>query len=1166
MSRPASCHYCLASSSTCDHQLPCSACISTSRTCTYDSPTLSHEWSTLPRSQIQQWFEHPKLSRGSLGGGRLKPVRNERGEIDQFEWENLVAQNQDLRLKPLRKRARRLLKPSVNLENESEYLDLIGDPVPFSNDAHLLSGLYSVLPDLPIHPTILLNTHIAAYPPPTKSRIALEAEPSDLNRGNCVASTSILSEGGGGEAIVWRMGDERFKRPTAVGWGIFKSTRRKASSKGKERAVDQDAMDIEGTEQEEGQGGGPFRACPRPIFTHHAPIQQLELLSLPSSSDSTMNPNFLLGARSLTSLDLINLALPTPFDPGKSQPPSILSHESFSIPRSTIADFSLGGICQGYGQAGQGLIVDIRGNLFGFGLSTTNRELFQLRKGFKRNEREYSGFARVQYGAGGVTNDNLLQTEAIVGVEDQVLLYDLRSPTSQLELLGPDTLSRYLPYGVTQLALVTSLLSRSPATSTSPWLHTICTTRDILWLDRRMAGEGGSGGEVLRWEHERVGIEGKGIDRSLSMTELPSATSSEATEGSQVQRIALSSRVNSQISIFTTGLEPTKAPKSLLDPYDLPSPYSGDVQVEGKRFRRVGLSISARYDDDEEEDGAQEDNEMDEEGISEEAKRRKRFLRRMVKEAEADERRKRKGKKLSLFEVGMDGELFERDVGLAKNVEEDEPQSEEQVSEEVTRGEEVQGDRNFETLLLDMRAIKAAISPEEVVGDEPHGSTDGAASVGLLKRTVEQAREIEGDVGALTALELFDLGHSAEPAPTPASDRDSEEEEEMQDAQTEPRRSKAPSTIESLPRPSAFVASREIPLLSTSLSNRFPLLESLVSTFSTSAASTLNPFSAPISSRFHTFSPFPFSLQQGQIAERADSLRKTFNIPESDSPCSLACDRVAADLSLSSQMYLPRSIEPDEPTDTPNQPQPANEEPPPLHLSYLRPIVSDRIDEDSDDDSDGGRGVPSSFNRRRKKKPTLNGRGARLLLAEWHIGSDPRSYVWTNPYEGEKEKDDPYSQFSQPQSRSQRKKASRSQKKRGNGAGDDLFSSSQSQIPSFSQSRFDFPSSFPQPPSSASQAYFPSLGAPPTLNVVSEDGGGGGGGGAASSSQDRSQWNVAQTQPTISVSGPPSSSQPGFFGGGTNSQVVPGAFGSRIGFGKMKEKEKKKTKKRVSGF
>jgi hypothetical protein len=55
-------------------------------------------------------------------------------------------------------------------------------------------------------------------------------------------------------------------------------------------------------------------------------------------------------------------------------------------------------------------------------------------------------------------------------------------------------------------------------------LHAVCTTRDILLLDERMPGK-----EIVRWYHGRVGIEGKGVDRTLSLMEVNGESSDSST-------------------------------------------------------------------------------------------------------------------------------------------------------------------------------------------------------------------------------------------------------------------------------------------------------------------------------------------------------------------------------------------------------------------------------------------------------------------------------------------------------------------------------------------------------------------------------------------------------------------------------------------------------------
>ncbi|GAA5941015.1 uncharacterized protein JCM15063_000620 [Sporobolomyces koalae] len=1121
------CQPCLSVHEQCDHLVPCSSCTSSSRSCTYPrQSSLASMWADVPSSGIQRWPEYPRLTRGGIGSGRLRPVKNGRGVVDELEWEPLVDQNQDLRIKPHDTQARTLAPSSIIIDNEAEHLDLVGDPVPHVNDNHLLSGLHSALPDLPLHPTIFLNAHLSAHPPLPKSRIATAFEPSNLNRGNCIASAHF---GPSTEqlAVVWRTGDERYLRPTAVAWGTL-NEHAASTRKGKSRALDQDeSVDVVGV------GSSGCDPLPRPIFTHHTPIHQLQLASLDSSA-------LLLGVQSHTSLDIINLALPTPFDPGKVVPPTIESVTSFSIPRTTIADFALGGICQGYGEPGSGFVVDVEGNLFGFGLDAATRfnrsrsqpELFSLRTGPKKGQARYSGFSRVTFGSNGTRN------EAIVAVEDQVTLHDLRSPNAALELVGSQTLSRYLPYGTNAPAFVTSLLSRSPSTRYTPTsIHAVCTTRDVIWIDDRMVGDARDG-EVLRWNHERVGVESKGVDRTLFIQELPPLDDSHSSQAS-VQRIALASRLNPHITIYTMGLDPTHSPKSLLDPYDIPAPTTG--------FNRVGLSISrtvrvtANATEETENDAMRDDPNENEEQI-----RRRKFLERMIKEQEATAMQDNAWR---FIEVGMNGQVFERLVSPVTAIA-DSPGQEVLQSVAVENSDktsELRAQPEVETIRLDMSAVIEATSGLALAGDSlASEDLDREGAVAILRAAVEEAREIESDVGALTAYELVQVSENVEAEPSPPSDS------EQEDAQMAPT-ARSPARIGALPRASVYVLSRDELAIPPRAPTYASSLDTLSSNLGIAAAACVQPFNTSSTSHFNLFAPFPFSLHN-KISDHADQLRQTYNVTDLSSVASLACDRVAADLSLSSRIFLPRPIEPDEPTDTPNQPQPAAEEPPPVHISYLRPNVAhDSVASDEDEPS-----RPSfNYNKRRsRKKPNLNSRGARLLLAEWHVGSDPRSYAWSNPYEAEKEQDDPYSQFSQSQTQSQRRK----DKKR-RGYDDSNKSSSQSQPPALSQSRFEFPSSFPAPPSS-SQTYFPSFGAPPVLNVVHEE--------PASSSQDWTQ--AAATQPVISVTGPAGdgASQPrradNVFGG-ANSQVVPGAFGARNSVSsKAKEKEKKKAKKRVSGF
>lgn len=105
-------------------------------------------------------------------------------------------------------------------------------------------------------------------------------------------------------------------------------------------------------------------------------------------------------------------------------------------------------------------------------------------------------------------------------------------------------------------------------------MHVVATTRDVLWVDERMPGR-----DVLRYAHDRVGKEGKGPDRTLALTEVPS------TE--QRQRLALHSRNHPLVTLYSYSSSPTQPPRSLLDPYSLTSPTRSTTDP----FVRAGLAF-----------------------------------------------------------------------------------------------------------------------------------------------------------------------------------------------------------------------------------------------------------------------------------------------------------------------------------------------------------------------------------------------------------------------------------------------------------------------------------------------------------------------------------------------------------------------------------------------
>ncbi|GAA6062350.1 hypothetical protein JCM10212_005692 [Sporobolomyces blumeae] len=1174
-----------------------------------------------PPQHLQQWSEHPRLTLGAFGGLRIVPKRNRDGDVEELGWETAARQDHRLRLEVERGTGARLLtSPTADPRDEAEYLDLVGDPLRFANDATLLAGLHEIDPDLAIHPTIVLNAHhdSSQAAPSSRngepSRLLARFEPSHLNRGNCLASVAVrLETNDCANAVFWRKGDDVTKRPTAVGFGMCGPA---VDRKGKRKAVDQDEH---------------FALCEDSILSLHSPIQQIQAVPLATSSLDHGSPS-LLAVRSDTSLELVHLCLPRPFDPGKPSLPSppILARHSIlgrDLAGRSIADCALGGISDGYGRPGEGLVVDVEGSLFGWNLgssgpdlaATDRPSLFKLRLGPKRRAdgfASYCGMSRVAFGG--------RRSTALVAMEDQVNLYDVRSPTDRLLLVGDGILARYVPYESSSTptgpALVTSLLQRSPSFlpssrstppaslgTATPWIHPVCTTRDVVWVDERMPGK-----EVLRWAHDRVGLEGKGVDRTLTIVEVPwvelvddGSVDSDFSVPAEIHRLALTSRQSSLTTIYTTSTCPSYAPRSVLDPYSLPSGAGthenfSKTTLEHERFWRNGFTASpfqrrtrSTAGRGEPGDGRRRNHEDGDAEMRDGSDSPRRG-------SDGDPRAgidggHRDALGWKILESGIRGEVFERDVIECEGLQREKGQERERgpiaTRDETwnrdSRRSRIPEDKGFRPGRLDMSVVLEALEWDNLVGgvatqegtESPQAAVGGLAERAndLVQATAREARDIDGDVGAITGLELVDLAASTTPTPT-AERCSSDDEQEAQ--RTEIR-------IEPLPRPTSFIAPCEQPALSLVTPTAPVERDGFLSTLVASAPDSLRLFDSQQATRFDEFSPVPHALGSRR-ADLANRLRDLHGLADPSSPSYRACEHVAAELDLSSTIVLPRPVEPDEPTDTPNQPQPATEPLPRVRLSYLQPVLDPGQDSEAerdDDDLNGGRGErtgsedfgPMASGRRRKKKPPLQSIGTRLLLAEWHVGSDPRSYTWSNPYEAEKEKDDPFSQSQHTQFRAERRKARRNK-------ADDFDSSFRSSQPSMFNasspltssslhpSRFDFPSAFPSS-SPASQSYFPSFGAPPSLNPVHEEPQ------SLSSSQDWTQ--VAATQPVISITAPSrfddSARGPGSplgpFGGGANSQIVPGAFGSRNagGFGargkeKEKEKEKKKAKKRVSGF
>ncbi|GAA5848640.1 hypothetical protein JCM8547_004582 [Rhodosporidiobolus lusitaniae] len=1183
--------------STCNGTLPCSACTSSSSNCTKSPPPpLPSAWTSADLDAVQRWPEPTKATVGGAGAGWLQPRRNERGEIVELEWAEMTQQRYDLRIRPKKQEGALLFPSTVDDHDEPELYDLEANPATFLTDRKLLENIHNLAPNDPLHVPLLFNTTLRAAPTTAYKRVRSQFQPFDLNRGNILSAANISlaspssspssADASNSTCVAWRRASRPNGRATSVGWGAFaplpaNQRPRVASWKGKERVLDEDDSPR--------LPSGAFIPSSTPILNDITPIQQLQLspLNKPSSA--------FLVVRSLTSFSLLRLDLSSSFDPGKGNPP-IVDEYSYSwrdIGSRTLADFALGG-SSGGGRLGAGLAVDVEGSLYGWGLAGgggdawaegRKPEFFRLRKGKERKVEDYSGFARVEYGGMGGMG-------AVVALEDEVMLYDLRSSSSSLTLVDSRILTSLLPFDSTSPTLIVSLLSRSPISPSpsSPYspptsIYTVCTTRDVLWLDERMPGR-----EVLRWGHNRVGLEAKGPDRTLSLIEIPPYTSSLSLDPTKrdedtLQRFAMSSRIRAEVQVYTTELNPTSAPTVALDPYYLPPPSFRPSMSTPSAESRSGIAFvplpplpSTLPPPSEPAPSDRMDVDLsspDSDGLPSRRRTKRRSLSdspRLAMPVEA----------WRMLEVNALGEVRGREVsvggpflhgaqqwaerGEEAAVQEEDMGAESRVWDEgieelakarpklYRRLPEVKGKERAEVgreRLAEILRVKWMLrQAEEAEGvregeamqqdetgekeDDENGKEATERALKMLKMAVEMDQE--KDVGMLTALELLSFSTDRPERVIP-----SEEDVNTPELTSLPHRH---VLLAHLPGKAAIDVSSDN-------------VERLVQ----AAPSSLPPPPADPPTSFSTLflcphiPPLPRSDDENEPApaSRLGALART---------------RVRHYHDLASRIVLPRPIVPDEGHMYPNQSFPSDLEPPPLHFGFFRPTLRARTETDGTATEEEEEEEPSTQRerrrRRRKKRPPpdLDSWGARFLLAEWHVGSDRRSYEWINPYQAEEDEQNNPTQDQPVDTKAARRRSKKEKEKE----------LSQTRFGSSQGSSYAGPSQPPgQPPMvapasvgpSSSQPFQPSalrFSSQPQSQPQSH-----------SQSQDWSQH--AASQPAIMVTAPynnsdslPSSQSFGF--GGAASQTVPGAFGSRL----QALKERKKAglaaggKKRKAGF
>lgn len=316
-----------------------------------------------------------------------------------------------------------------------------------------------------------------------------------------------------------------------------------------------------------------------------------------------------------------------------------------------------------------------------------------------------------------------------------------------------------------------------------------------------------------------------------------------------------------------------------------------------------------------------------------------------------------------------------------------------------------------------------------------------------------------------------------------------------------------------LPRPSSFLDASAASVRNTPLKLSGLLLEAATSDLEGDSAWARNLFDGGNAGATSLRGKFASDLATSWTSMRAESkrLQKLYSVPTSGERTSMdrlaaeACDQVVLDSMLASHVYSLRPVVPNPapPLDAINQPHPPDRDPPALPFSYFHP----RLQRPNHDDDNW-------------KKPSLASVGVRMLLSEWHCGSQPSSYAWSNPYTADA-KDAVDDEASQAPGRKGKKKRDRHL----------------------------------EPPSSQAFPFASSQPARHIDRIVEEEDPA-----SQSQSQDAIMWASQPLAPTTGgMSFEPPSNSP-FHGA---SQVVPGAFGGRLG---GKEKEKPKKKKRAAGF
>lgn len=347
------------------------------------------------------------------------------------------------------------------------------------------------------------------------------------------------------------------------------------------------------------------------------------------------------------------------------------------------------------------------------------------------------------------------------------------------------------------------------------------------------------------------------------------------------------------------------------------------------------------------------------------------------------------------------------------------------------------------------------------------------------------------------------------------------------------------SMITPLPRTPTFFSPSAPSIHDLAVSDVADVLGPLSDTLEQAAPWSMLPFQArPDTPQFCSLIAPDITTDWTYFSENVERIKTRYQTTGTDkihAVASAACEQVALDLALASRIYSTRPmLPPPMRSDAVNETLPLDQPLPPIHFSWFRPTLSSER-ANQKEETIFGKGT----RKRRQQRPSLELPGAQSILGEWHLGSDPDSFGWSNPYLEENKKSATVAPSQAESSLRNGRKRAREHELR-----EDPPSSSQvvfgsSTQSSFSDRRINRIEEGDESPQDS-------------LRVPS---------GSRHARLSRRSDNFSASQPAFGAAPESSQSQmqslPNMFGAA--SQVLPGTFGGRV-------EPKKIKKKRVSGF